>query len=397
MTAVLATVDQRVKACAPGTFITSRREYFYAGSPQDAEQIWPGATLNLFDHYELVSCICPRACMILGVTSDFFCREGTEKLYKKEKEFFKLFGVPNNLQLVWDDSRHAYTANLAKAAADFFNEIFKGEKSDAEIIQPTKEYEQLKATKKGNVLDEFNSTLVYEENKKIFLKKKAKMTPERIKAELTKKVFSFREECEFNIRRVWEEETDDMYTQRVMWFSQKMLPCYGVLFTPLDKKNDKLPVTVCLWEGGTDKIAPKEDFIRELIKNGKAVFVADLSGMGKCTPQPLLKGQTSAPFFTAVGKLNMELAFLGDSICAMRAYDLIRCIDMLKENYGLGNAEVYTEGFYSVYPEIIKKIGFNFETTYENPIKIYDVVTNKKYDDYHFADILMPGLGLYID
>ncbi len=396
MTAVLAAVDQRVKAAAPGTFITSRREYLHAGSPQDAEQIWPGATLNLFDHYELISCIRPRACMILGVKNDFFCREGTEAVYEKEKEFYKLLGVENKLQIAWDDSRHAYTANLAKAAADFFNEIFTGKKSDAEIVCPAEDYEHLMATKKGSVLEELNSALVYEENKKEFLKKKAKMTPEKIKAELTKKVFSFRDECKFNIRRLEELEIDDMYVQKVLWFSQKQLPCYGVLFTPLANKDANLPVTLCLWEGGTDKLVEKESYIDSLIKQGQAVFVADLSGMGKCTPNPMLKSQATAPFYTAVAKLNIELAFLGDSICALRVYDLIRCIDMLKENYGLDNVTVYTEGFYSVYSDVAEKVGCDFKKSSKKPIDIYSVITNKIYDDYHFADILMPGLGLYI-
>lgn len=398
MTAVLAAVDERIKAAAPATFITTRREYFYAGGPQDAEQIWPGATLNLFDHYELISCICPRACMILGVTSDFFCREGTEMVFRTQKEFYKLLGVENKLQIFWDDSRHAFTPKLAKSAAEFFNVIFKGDKIEADIICPTKEYHQLTATSKANVLAEFkNSTLVFEENKKEFLEKKTKMTSKKIKNELTKKVFNFREPCDFNVRRIHEEEIEGTYIERIMWFSQHRLPCYGILFTPLCSKTNKSSATICLWEGGTNKIVEKEALIKKLNKQGQAVFVADLAGMGKCEPYPLNTDQVNARVFTTAAKLNSELIFLGDSLCALRTYDLIRCVDMLKESYGVEKAELYTEGFYSVYGEIAKKVGCSIETAYKNPIKIYDVITNKLYDDYHLADIMMPGLGLYID
>ncbi len=398
MTTVLAAIDERIKAAAPGTFITSRHEYFFAGSVQDAEQIWPSATLNLFDHYELISCICPRACKILGVTSDFFCREGTEKVYEKEKEFYKLFGLENNLQLFWDDSRHSYTANLAKSAAEFFNEIFKGEKSEAEIVNPTKEHEYLFATSKGNVLAEFkDARIIFEENKEEFLKKKAKMTPQKAKDILTKKVFSYRSECKFNIRRLREEEIDDMYVQRFMWFSQEFLPCYGVLFKPLDQKDAAIPVTICLWEGGTNEICKKEDIIKNLLNQGQAVLVADLAAMGKCEPYPLHNRQKTAPFFTTTAKFNLELMFLGDSFCALRTYDLIRAVTMIQQEYGLKDPTVYTEGFYSVYGEIAKAVGLDIKTVYQNPIKISDIITNKLYDDYHLADIMMPGLGLYID
>ena len=87
---------------------------------RDAEQIWYGATKGNFDHYELVSCFCPKPYMILGAKSDFFCREGTEKVYAKSQEFYKLFGAQDNMRIAWDDCTHMYSPKMATAAAEFF-------------------------------------------------------------------------------------------------------------------------------------------------------------------------------------------------------------------------------------------------------------------------------------
>ena len=390
MTAVMGVVDDRIKAAAPGTFITTRRDYMNAGSGQDSEQIWPGTSRDLFDHYELVSCFCPKPYMILGVKSDFFCREGTEKVFNKEKEFYKLFGKEDDMRITWDDSTHAFTPALAKAAAEFFNDCLKGKKVNAEIVQPIEDNTLLRSTKSGQLVADKKGVLpVFEANKAEFMKKKCKNAKEI----LLKNIYNDRKECALNTRHFWADNAEGMDTEHLFWFTQEHLPCYGIMFKPEGKKDEKLPVTICLWKDGTDKIVDNADAIKKIVNSGKAALVVDLTAMGKSTPNLMSPWGDSE---SATKKLNCDLIFIGDSLCAVRAYDLLRTFDMLKEEFGVEDVDLYTIGNYSVYPEILKVIGKEKPFSCENPVSITDIITNKIYNNEDMANISMPGIGLYL-
>ncbi len=390
MTAVMGVVDDRIKAVAPGTFITTRRDYMYAGSHQDSEQIWPGITRDLFDHYELVSCFCPKPFLILGVKSDFFCREGTEKVYNKEKEFYKLFGKEDDMRIFWDDSTHAYTPALAKAAAEFFSDVLKGKKIDAEIVEPIEDSTLLHSTKSGQLIaDKKGTTPVFEANKAEFTKKKCK----NAKDILLKNIYNERKECALNVRHMWTDTAEEMNAEFLLWFTQEHLPCRGVMFKAESKKDEKLPVTICLWTGGTDKIVENASVIKKITSSGRAALVVDLTAMGKSAPNSMSPWGSSE---ISTLKLNCDLIFLGDSLCAIRTFDLLRTFDMLKEEFGVDDIDLYTIDNYNVYPEILKVIGMEKPAHCENPVNITDIITNKIYNNDDMTNISMPGIGLYL-
>ncbi len=119
-TCVISCIDPRVKAAAPGTFVSTRRDIFIQGGAQDSEQIWPGTTDKGFDHHEIVSCFCPKPFLILAVKSDFFPVEGARRVYDASRKFYGLFDAEDNIGIVYDDSQHKYTEVLGKAASEFF-------------------------------------------------------------------------------------------------------------------------------------------------------------------------------------------------------------------------------------------------------------------------------------
>lgn len=390
MTAVLGVVDERIKAVAPGTFITTREDYMYAGGPQDAEQIWHGASKNNFDHYELISCFCPKPYLILGVKSDFFCREGTEKVYNKEKEFYALFGSENNIRIKWDDSTHAYTGKLALHAAEFFSEFLCGKKIKAESPKCIPAAEELRCTKSGQLLsDGVGGLPVFEDNKKEFLKKKIKNSGKI----LIKNIYNNREICELNVRHLGEIPFDGFNAEKILWFSQKHMMCYGVLLKPDKTISENFSVTVCLWDGGTDKIFENYDPVKDILSKGGSVLVADLTAMGKCAPFEI---DIKTGDFGILNKLNSDLIFLGDSLCQIRAFDLIRTFEMLKTEYGIKDINLYTVGNFSIYADILKKTGINIFSECKKPINISDLITNKIYDKEDISNISMYGIGMYL-
>ena len=69
---------------------------------------------------------------------------------------------------------------------------------------------------------------------------------------------------------------------------------------------------------------------------------------------------------------------------------------MLKEEYGVYDAELYTVGNFCVYPQILKVIGEEKAAHCEMPETVYDIITNKFYDNDDVVNVSMPGIGLYL-
>src|SRR5262249_36861659 len=68
-----------------------------------------------------------RPVLVLAVTSDFFPIEGTRRTVARCRRFWEMYGRADALALVEDDSTHAYTRPLAKAAAQFFAHHLRGQ------------------------------------------------------------------------------------------------------------------------------------------------------------------------------------------------------------------------------------------------------------------------------
>ena len=387
MTSVISIMDDRIKATAPGTFITTRRDYFPAGSTQDAEQVWEGITKNNFDHFELISAFCPKPYLILGVKSDFFCPEGTERVFEKGREFYRLFGCEDNLRIAWDDSKHAYTKVLACRAAEFFAEVLDGRKAcvkpDVKIFDDPS---PLYTSPDGSVYSAYPEyTTVYEEN----LAEYKSRRPLKNSAELLrKKIYFEREEVEPHVRYLFKDTLEGAEIQRIMWFGQRELASYGVLFSP--ENTNSLPVTVCLWSGGTDNLVGHRSVIWDILKKGRRALVVDLSTMGKCLPSEKLN---NAGRFNAPVRLSKELLFLGDSLPALMSFELIKALEMAKNELDSNDVLLYTEGVYGVFADILEKTGINVKAYCHNKITAEDIITDRLYSDEDIVQVTMTGLA----
>ncbi|MBR5460554.1 MAG: acetylxylan esterase [Clostridia bacterium] len=387
MTSVISILDDRIKATAPGTFITTRRDYFSAGSTQDAEQVWEGITKNNFDHFELISAFCPKPYLILGVKSDFFCPEGTARVFEKGREFYRLFGCEDNLRIAWDDSKHAYTKNLACSAAEFFAEVLDGRKACAKPdVKVFDDPSPLYTSPDGSIYSAYPEyTTVYEENLAEYKKRK----PLKDSAELLReKIYFEREEVEPRVRYLFKDSLEGTEIQRIMWFGQRELASYGVLFSP--ENTNSLPVTVCLWSGGTDKLVEHKSVIWDILKSGRRALVVDLSTMGKCSPREILN---NAGRFNTTVRLSKELLFLGDSLPALMTYDLIKTLEMTKNELDSSDVLLYTEGVYGVFADILEKTGFDVKVQCHNKVTAEDIITDRLYSEEDIVQVTMTGLA----
>lgn len=398
-TGVISLIDDRVKAAAPGTFVSTRRDIFIYGGAQDSEQIWQETTNNGFDHHELVACFCPKPYLILAVKSDFFPVEGARRVYNTNKRFYGFFDAEDSLGIVYDDSQHRYTEVLGKAASEFFAKHLGGE-----IVEVSREglkalpEKDLRCTKSGNVHLEFDDSLSpFEENKAIYVEsKKTKKTLEDKKAFFEERIYKNRKQCPIDVVHLDTELSCGFYAEKILWHPQDYMADFGLLIRRFEDKDKNVPVTICLWEDGTNDIGRHKEEIQSVINRGRACLVADIACVGENSPINVTEEQHPKAVYGLVEKLNKDMVFMGDSILALMAYDLVKTVEMLKTEYGFEDIDVFTYGSYSILGEIAQiLLGINY--TAISPMKLSDIITNKYYIYYNLAHLIMPEAGLYLE
>ena len=390
MSALIAAIDDRIKAAAPGTFITDRETYIYADSPQDAEQIWYGTTGDLFDHAELVSCMCPKPYLILVVDSDFFCVEGSERTYAEAKRFYDMVGAGDNLEMTVDASTHLYTPALAEATAKFFAKVFFGEDRQVSVKVPP-EAEQLTILEGKSVFTLPGAVTTEEENLKNYENSK-RLSPAAAKKLLKKAVFSARTQCDPHVRHIFTTSGDDYDAEMIFWFSQPRMPDYGVLIKGKGADAKSTPITVCLWKDGTNAIDAHAEEISRILASGRSALVIDLVGVGKCTCDRISPAKGSFAYDARV-KHNSDLMFLGDSYGALFAYELCKAIDMITTEYSATDIALYAEGTYSIYGDVLKRMDYGVSVEYANRVTAEELMRSNEPDTSAFMDVMFYGVA----
>ncbi len=399
MTSTLMAYDERIKVACPSCFLTTRRAYYYSGGAQDAEQIWVNGTNLDFDHYELVSLFCPKPLLLLSVDSDFFPIEGTELLYEKSKEFYKLYNAEENLEISTDRSEHSYTINNAIRSLNFFAKHFLNKTDfyspNIPSVAPASEHY---ATMIGQVLTSFDDAkIIFDENLSDYLNAPVKSKEEK-REFLLKNIYNNRVETKYYLKRLdqWGMKDDKFQAIGLFWYSQPNMPCYAVSLTTVENKNKKLPIKLCLFDNGTDDIKKNEALIKQYCDKGFNVIIPDFSGMGKCEPYDLNTERERRGWYGSIEKMSKDLIFLGDSLCALRLYDLLRMVKLIREELKVDDISFYASNMASIYGRILEFLDEEISGEFENEISVHDIVTRKLYDSHNISGFIMPELALYM-
>jgi hypothetical protein len=256
-------------------------------------------------------------------------------------------GNTTDLELIEDCSAHAYTPFLARAAAKFFSRHLLGRDMavDSTTVHPISP-EKLLCTRSGQVRGEIDGArAVWDEN--VERRKRAVDW-------LRNKVLSNRIVTPLNIRIYPQVESEDeMICDLGDWWSQKGIFNEGLLFRNALIHKPSFPVTLALWNGGTQALQEHVTWLRKTCENGRAVLVLNLSGMGPLEPNPLdcrpIHGE-----YGVIHKLNDDLLWLGDSICALRIWDVLRTLDAIDAWPGLDTSDitVSARGVLGLYAEL---------------------------------------------
>lgn len=409
LTSLIMLMDERIKAAAPSCWPTSGREYFVVGTAPDAEQIWPNILKGHLDHYEIMASMCPKPLLLLSQEGDFLPIEGTEKLFAECKRLWRLNESEENVEMHMTEGKHGYSESNARVAAQFFEKHLGAKQYISNSFATAKESspitclseEATYCTESGCVMYDFPDNLsIFEENLQEYRSVvKNRASAEQIKKTLLEKVYYERKPIsKFHVRKIESICEEDMQADMLLWFTQELMPCYGVRFQNITHAEHNLPVTICLWHGGTDRLEKHLQLLEELCEAGRQVLVLDVTAMGKCTPNRTLTWREPFGHLSSVSdKLCKALFTLGDSLCAIQAYDLIQTIKMVREKFGTDEVEVLTEGNYSILARIAEMLDDKVQVRALDEVKVADIVTEKYYETFDLAHILMPGLAWYLD
>jgi len=404
--------DARLAAAAPATFIMDVISWLGTGGAQDSEQIWPGLVSRGFDHDDIIAGMCPKPVLILAVDYDFFPLEGVKRTYDSAKRLYALHGKADNLEFFSDRCDHHYTFDMAEKAAAFFSKHLLNRAYvhiDKNSIK-TVEHCRLWATESGRARGEITGALSpHDENVRILRgldEAKHKLTDdERREAAfiwIKEKADFARVKCDINHRPFGADNYYDIDAQTLMWFSQENIINYGVLFKHISQKNRKTPVTAAFWENGTKRLQAHAEWVRKTTEAGRAVLVADVTGVGNLTPDPLRKVHTQPEaWLSTMHNFSHNLYVLNDNLAAMRAYDAARVAELigLLDGVDASETEMYVEGRQASYALLAAFVcpAYKKVTLGTPPYAFGDLARSRYYDAYGLAAAFIPGMLRYYD
>ncbi len=397
LTSLMMILDDRIQAAAPATFITRRDIYQMTGQAQDREQHWFNLADQGFDHEDILLAFTPKPLRLLIANHDFFPVEGTLKSYSLARRAYALYESIDQLSYMRFPVEHSYPIEMAKDAALFFQSVFM-----LEGHHPIRHHfdEHCLCTAKGHVVSTYpNARFVYDLNLERLeaIKKKRDLDANTQLIQYLKDiVYKHRHFDAFHTRFLgvldeistchlehWTYQSQVDMSSSILWFRNKEQSTHQVL---------------AIWAGGSSKLSQYEVFVNECLKNQKDVFVLDLSGEGYLRQSDLIEWAKSDESYGSLYKLNDDLFWLGDSLAALRTYELIQAIEWIQtqENKPL---EIQAFGKHSIYAKIASCLSRHRCTYHEHDgFKGYeDWLKQWTYVESDGWNFLFPGILRYGD
>ncbi|MDQ0888969.1 hypothetical protein QFZ81_004057 [Paenibacillus sp. V4I9] len=409
-TSLVMMYDQRIAAAAPGGFIMNRPYFLLTGKAQDAEQKWPGFSALGFDHEDIVLAMAPRPVRILATTYDSVPIEGPRHTVAVNRRFWEMFGRGEDLDIFEDENVHRFTIPLARAAAQFFSKHLLG-RTDEIGIEDIKliPAQQLWCTQSGQVIGELaDAQSTHVENRErlaIFERSRQVLSEDDRKKRsiewLRKRVFSGRQLCDLNPRPSGGGEVANLWVIRKIWWSQTGLLNHCLQFFDSKLAGHKLPVTIAVWDGGSNQLQTHAKWIEETCASGRLVMVLNPTGIGPLLPH--LNSPTDKPFkrFGMMDRYTDELMWLGDSMAAVRTYDVLRAVELASASSNIDPTDIrlYGNGRYAIYAGLAALLDERVQNVcMENRMySISDWIKEPFYDETDSLSFIFPGMLRYFD
>lgn len=317
-TSIMMALEPRLAAAAPSTYITSRVAYQQTGQLQDAEQHLLNGTVNGVDHGDLLISFAPKPLRVLGAAWDFFVPEGTDESMVRAERAYAALGAETQLSLVWDDTVHAYSPGLQRAATEFFCDAF-GLPAPTQLDTTPLPPADLQVTRTGQVVTDHPDAVTVAD---LITGELDRLTPPQDGAAWVRdRVFAGRSiPSAAHVRWIGQPEEPHLF-----WRAESDVWGAGVLLDPESDGTEDPVLTLILLPDGSatgnaDALLPKA--------SGGPRLVLDVRGTGALG----VRHRSDRPANSLWGQYSKHLSdllWLGDSLAAARVFDVCRAIDIL--------------------------------------------------------------------
>ncbi|MEQ6120830.1 alpha/beta hydrolase family protein [Reichenbachiella sp. MALMAid0571] len=331
ITAYLGALDDRILATAPECYITSYEYLYKSIGPQCAEQnLYKMLEVGL-DHADFLVARAPKPTMVISTTRDFFSIQGTRDSYQEARKMYKALGASEKLLMVEDDSIHQSTLKNREAMYAFFQKYLKNPGSSQDIMVDIPTPKELKITETGQILTTYKGETLFSLNKAIVSNQISSLKESRENIEYHRRNISehgankskFEYPDDFGLSIFSGRLNRSTYTLDKYFIKgsgEYMLPL--VLFQPikLAKKN----LVILLDTKGMNHAVNQDSLVLSLVKEGRAVLLVDLPGIGS-----LGGGYLKGDSYIGSTSYNQWFAAIltGKSTVGLRAEDIVRVVD----------------------------------------------------------------------
>ncbi len=273
------------------------------------------------DHADFIEARAPKPTMIITTTRDNFSIQGARESYLEAKRMYDAMNSGDKLIIVEDDNVHTSTHKNREAMYAFFQKQLNNPGSPEELNVVVPDVEELLVTETGQLTTTFESQSIYSLNAAIVQKQlseliiKRREDPGRIKniPALAARYSGFKYPNEmgnpvFSGRFVNSGYLLEKYL--IPGSGDYMLPT--VLLKPVSSTKNQ--IIMMFNSEGMEYAVNQDSLVHTLVKEGYAVLLSDLPGIGSMGPG-YLKGDSYIQnvsynqWFAAVlvGKSNVGL------------------------------------------------------------------------------------------
>lgn len=388
MSALMALWDDRLAAAAPACFITSRQPALLGGRPQDPEQIVPRVIEEGINHDDFVSLFAPKPHLICAADYDGMDIFGAVFTHERAKAVYRLFDAEENARFYSAPTGHGLFEGQRKAITEFLSEVLSAPvKTAGDVNPPVPPLEWMMATETGCLLaDDPDLKTIYDCYNDYY---REKGYTDCDRKELKKRVIEFlrvpfdmENRPEIKYPRYISNDLMDGFRMKKIWFfsegerdfTKRRIAVCGLLYEPESGAKE----CVVLVPEDEDGEQYQEGFLQE----GKAVFRFYPRGIGALKS---LDAPDITMIRSAIGKIlspeyrrNCDLTMCGTSGAALRTYDVVCAVDLMKKQYehvtlaGVGNS--------SLYALLAASVTETTAQVFEAPLPYAEYVQNKDYD-----------------
>ena len=396
--------DERIKAAAPCSFVTSReREYELNGTGDGCQQLpYEGREqLEIADYFMIFA---PKPLLILAGRYDFVDYRGTVDTYNELSEAYSVLGATDKIRLFTCEDGHGISWPKQEAALKWFRRWLCNDTTDIIIDMPVPEAENdTWCTPSGQVTAFFQDEVTVQavNLKNVNDRQEARKhymsvnKPGEVMAKLHELLAISATCSKINTANIASREYPGYTMEKLIIRREGEVPLPCHLFLP-DNKTVRDTIVLRLDHRGKLAVIEENKFVTTHINNGRAVILADLRGMGETAEKP----EANDPKYYNTEYHNAILSLhTGQPLPAQRVKDILSLLDFISSDDDLKGlpVKIIASGQAAVpalFAAVLDARIASLELS--ETIKSYVEITQRPMDRDWFS-LVVPGIMNYFD